>query len=85
MKHHQKKMKKINQLKHIVPLPERSITNESLKNRPVFFSGTSDRMIPNCPTYGCVLSATEDLATVNSVDGAQMILENGDFVFILIP
>ena len=56
-----------------------------MKNRPVFFSGTSKRMIPNCPAYGCILSATEDLTTVDTVDGAQMILENGDFIFILIP
>ena len=85
MKRHRKKMKKINQLKHILPSPQHSITYESLKSQPVFFSGTSKRMIPNCPAYACVLSATEALVAVDTVHGAQMILENGDLVFILIP
>jgi hypothetical protein len=85
MKRDPKKKQKIDALKDIVPSPTHALTHESFKSKPVFFSGTSKRILPN-PIPNClVLSAIKDLTVVDTVTGARMTLPNGDAVFILIP
>jgi hypothetical protein len=72
-------------LNNIVPSLTHSLTGDSFKSKPVFFSGTSKRVLPNPVPNSLILSAIEDLTVVDTVNGARMILPTGDTVFILIP
>ena len=78
---------KINNLHKVLPLPSHSFLDMTfLQSKPVFFSGTSQRVLPNPhPTSDIILSATEDLHIINTVKGTQMELASGDTVFILVP
>jgi hypothetical protein len=50
MKRNAKKKKKINNLWHVVPSPMHSLTQKSfLKSKPIFFSGISEKIVPNPP------------------------------------
>jgi hypothetical protein len=80
-----KKTKKIDCLEQVELSPRHVIKKEVLESKPVFFSGTWDRIVPNRVPNSLVLSAIQDLQVVDTVEGARMILENGDIVFILIP
>jgi hypothetical protein len=54
-------------------------------SKPVFFSGTSSRIVPNQVPNSIVLSAITDMKVVDTVEGAQMKSDSGDTVFVLIP
>lgn len=85
MKRNARKSNKLNDLRNVIPSPTHSLPRDSLKSKPVFFSGTSERIVPNPPPNSVVLSAIEDLTVVDTVDGARMVLDNEDVVFILVP
>jgi hypothetical protein len=57
-----------------------------LQSKPVIFSGTSQRVLPNAhPTSNIILSATEDLHIINTVQGASMELASGATISICVP
>jgi peroxiredoxin family protein len=72
-------------LEHAECLGHNSITLDYLKRETIFFSGTSERIMPNQVPNTRVLSAMEDLTVFDTVDGGQMILDNEDNIFILVP
>jgi hypothetical protein len=61
------------------------MTLDYLKKETIFFSGASERIVPNHVPNTQVLSATEDLTILDTMHGGQMILNNEDNVFILVP
>jgi hypothetical protein len=79
------KMKKIDTLKEVSSSPAKSLDKIFLSSRPIFYSGTPYRILPNPIPNGCMLSAMDDLQVINTISGAQMELASGDTVFILIP
>jgi hypothetical protein len=79
------KIKKIGTLKEVLSSPAHSLDKIFLSSRPVFYSGTPYRILPNPIPNGCMLSAMEDLQVINTISGAQMESASGDTVFILIP
>jgi hypothetical protein len=79
------KMKKIDSLKEVLSSPVHSLDKIFLSTRPVFYSGTPNRILPNPIPNGIMLSAMEDLQVINTISGAQMESASGDTVFILIP
>lgn len=79
------KMKKVHSLNAVSSSPIHSLKKDFLSTRPVFYSGTSNRILPNAIPNGIMLSAMEDLQVVNTVSGARMESASGDTVFILIP
>jgi hypothetical protein len=80
-----RKKRKLYSLKQVRPSPAHSIDKKYLSSRPIFYSGTSNRTLPNQVRDGFILSAMEDLQVINTVNGAQMESASGDTVFILIP
>jgi hypothetical protein len=58
---------------------------EQWSGKPLFFSGTSERTIPNVPPDGIVLSAVRDMKVIDTVEGARMDSASGDNVFVLVP
>ena len=79
------KMKKIGSLKEVSPSPLHSQQRTFLSTRPVFYSGTRSRILPNPIPNGIMLSAMEDLRVIDTTSGARMESATGDTVFILIP
>jgi hypothetical protein len=80
-----KKRKKMEKLEHAEWLGHKSIALDYLEKETIFFSGTSERIVPNHVPKTRVLSAIEDLTVFDTVNGGQMILNNGDYIFILVP
>jgi hypothetical protein len=79
------KLRKINDLQEVSSSPEHSLDKIFLSSRPVFYSGTTNKILLNPISNGHMLSAIEDLQVVNTVSGAHMKTVTGDTVFILIP
>ena len=79
------KRKKINSLQEVLPSPVHSQVKIFLSTRPVFYSGTANRVLPNPIPNAVMLSAIQDLQVINTVSGARMQSASGDTVFILIP
>jgi hypothetical protein len=81
-----RKNAKVNALRNVVTSTRHAIQMGDKKNsKPVFFSGTSRRMVPNKPLGSIVYSAILDMEVVDTVEGAQMKSDSGDTVFVLIP
>jgi hypothetical protein len=81
-----RKQTKINALQKVVPSDTYAIKIGNDKNsKPVFFSGTAKRKVPNNPSKCIVYSAIMDMKVVDTVEGAQMKSDSGDTVFVLIP
>jgi hypothetical protein len=80
-----RKRKKMEKLKEVICSEHNSMTLDDLKKDTIFFSGTSERIVPNQLPNTRVMSAIEDLIVLDTVHGAQMILDNEDYVFILVP
>ena len=76
------KRKKINSLQEVLPSPVHSQVKIFLSTRPVFYSGTANRVLPNPIPNAVMLSAIQDLQVINTVSGARMVLASGDTVFI---
>jgi hypothetical protein len=53
--------------------------------KAVFFSGTSERKVPNQVNNSIVKSAITDMRVVDTVDGARMDLAPEENIFVLIP
>jgi hypothetical protein len=79
-----KKRKRLNALQQVLPSAKQSMDKMTLTSKPVFFSGTPLRTAPNVPPTSQVFSAVADLHVVDTVEGAQMKLDNNT-VFLLIP
>jgi hypothetical protein len=54
-------------------------------SKPVFFSGTSEREVPNQVINSIVKSAIMDRIVVDTVDGARMDVATEENIFVLIP
>ena len=81
-----KKKNKIGELTLVEASPVHCICPLILKSgRPIFFSGTKDKVMKNLPTNAHVLSAIDNLKVVDTVNGAKLESECGDIVFTLIP
>jgi hypothetical protein len=50
-----------------------------------FFSGTSEREVPNQVSNSIVKSAIMDMRVVDTVDGARMEVLNEESIFVLVP
>jgi hypothetical protein len=85
MRRDKMKTKKIDSLQEVLPSPAHSLDKIFLSSRPVFYSGTPKRILPNPIPNGHMLSVIEDLQVINSVSGARLESASGDTVFILIP
>jgi hypothetical protein len=85
MKRDTKKKEKLDKLKEVVYSPSHSLELPFLRSYPVFFSRTSKRTIPSCIDNSVILSATEDLHVIHTVEGARMRSSGGDTIFTLIP
>jgi hypothetical protein len=79
------KMRKLDSLKEVSSSPAHSLDKIFLSSRPVFYSGTANRILPNPIPNGHMLSAMEDLQVIDTVSGARMETASGDTVFVLIP
>ena len=79
------KLRKIDDLQEVSSSPEHSLDKIILSSQPIFYSGTTSRILPNHILNGHMLSVIEDLQVVNTVSGAHMKTVTGDTVFILIP
>jgi hypothetical protein len=84
MKRKRKKAKKLQALQQVLPSSKQSMNKTFLTSLPVFFSGTSARTIANAPLNSRIFSTMADLKVIDTLNGAQMKLEN-DTVFVLIP
>jgi hypothetical protein len=77
---------KLTSLAQIAPLPGHMVDMEDLKGKPLFFSGTVNQFIPNNPVPNSkTLSVVCDLKVVNTRNGACMVSESGDTIFVLVP
>jgi hypothetical protein len=54
-------------------------------SKPIFFSGMSERKVPNQINNSIVKSAIMDMRVVDTVHGAQMNLAPEENIFVLIP
>jgi hypothetical protein len=79
------KMKKIATLNKVLASPMHSMPRTFLSTRPVFYSGTPSRILPNPIPNGIMFSAINDLQVIDTTLGAQMEAANGDTIFTLIP
>jgi hypothetical protein len=79
-----KKRKKMDRLEQVLCWPKHLLDKRFLESTPVFFSGTSSRTHPKRISHGLILSATEDLQVIDTIEGAQMELTSQDTVFVLI-
>jgi len=79
------KKRKINRLKLVSSSPAHSLDKILLSSRPVFYSGTPNRILPNPVPNARILSAIRDLQVIDTVSGARMETSSGDTVFLLIP
>jgi hypothetical protein len=85
-RHGQKKHAKITSLPVVEPSPKHVIRVDQENNpKPIFFSGTSKRNVPNQVPNSIVYSAIMDMKVVDKVSGARMDSDSGDNVFVLIP
>jgi hypothetical protein len=76
---------KLASLAQIAPSPEHMVDKEDLKGKTLFFSGTVNRIVPNNPVpNSTTLSAVCDLKVVNTRNGAHMVSESGDTIFVLV-
>jgi hypothetical protein len=81
-----RKQVKLASLEQIAPSPEHMVDMEALKGNTLFFSGTVNRIVPNNPVPdSTTLSAVRDLKVVNTLNGARMVSESGDTIFVLVP
>ena len=67
------KMKKIGSLMEVVSSTVHALGSEFLSTRPVFYSGTTNRMLPNPIPNGIMLSAIQDLRVIDTISGARML------------
>jgi hypothetical protein len=74
------KMRKLDSLKEVSSSPAHSLDKIFLSSRPVFYSGTANRILPNPIPNGHMLSAMEDLQVIDTVSGARMETASGDTV-----
>jgi hypothetical protein len=79
------KTRKIAGLTEVVSSSVHALGRAFLSTRPVFYSGTKNRKLPNPIPNGIMLSAVEDLRVIDTISGARMLSSTGDTVFILIP
>jgi hypothetical protein len=62
-----------------------NMTNDT-SSKPIFFSGTSKREVPNQVNNSIVKSAIMDMRVTDTVDGARMDVGCGEEnIFLLIP
>jgi hypothetical protein len=86
IKRDKKKQVKLNNLQEVLPSPAHSRHVSFLKTNRVFFSGTSQRVLPNPhPSSDIILSAPEDLHVIDTVNGARMKSDSGEPVFFFVP
>ena len=85
MRRDKAKTRKIACLTEVVSSSVHALGRAFLSTRPVFYSGTKNRMLPNPIPNGIMLSAVEDLRVIDTISGARMLSSTGDTVFILIP
>jgi hypothetical protein len=82
----QKKRAKISSLPVVEPLLKHVIHVDQENNpKPIFFSGTSKRNVPNQVPNSIVYSTIMDMKVVDKVSGTRMDSDSGDNVFVLIP
>jgi hypothetical protein len=81
----QRKQRKIDSLQQVQLSPTHMLNTGDWISKPMFFSGTSNRILPNPVMNSHFLSAVTDLKVVDTVDSVQMKSDNGDTVFVLIP
>jgi hypothetical protein len=80
------KQMKLASLPQIAPSPEHMVNKEDLKGKPLFFSGTVNQFVPNNPVPNSkTLSIVCDLKVVNTRNGARMVSESGDTIFVFVP
>ena len=80
-----KKGRKVDSLQEVISSEQHSLDKSFLSSQPVFYSGTTSRILPNQIAKGHMLSVIDDLQVVNTIAGAHLIsTETGDTVFILI-
>jgi len=81
-----KKNTKTHDVEKVKPSPQNMM---NMRNDPsskvVFFSGTSERKVPNQVNNSIVRSAITDMRVVDTVDGARMDLAPEENIFVLIP
>ena len=80
-----KKAKKIASLQEVLPSSVHAMGASFLSTRPVFYSGTPRRSLPNPIDNGIMLSAIEDLKVIDTIFGVRLESASGDTVFTLIP
>jgi hypothetical protein len=85
MRRDKAKTRKIACLTEVVSSSVHALGRAFLSTRPVFYSGTKNRTLPNPIPNGIMLSAVEDLRVIDTISGARMLSSTGDTVFILIP
>ncbi|KAI2489978.1 hypothetical protein MHU86_24604 [Fragilaria crotonensis] len=85
MRRDKAKARKIACLTEVVSSSVHALGRAFLSTRPVFYSGTKNRTLPNPIPNGIMLSAVEDLRVIDTISGARMLSSTGDTVFILIP
>jgi hypothetical protein len=64
-----KKKRKIDSLKKVSSSPAHSLDKIFLSSRPVFYSGTPYRILPNPTPNANMLSAMEDLQVIDTISG----------------
>ena len=85
MRRDKAKSKKIASLQEVLSCSKHVMGRSFLSTRPVFYSGTPRRSVPNAIDNGIMLSAMEDLKVIDTIFGARMESAAGDTVFTLIP
>jgi hypothetical protein len=80
------KNRKIHAVEKVKPSPHNMMSmRHDTSSKPVFFSGTSERKVPNQVNNSIVKSAITDMRVVDTVHGASMDLAPEENIFVLIP
>jgi hypothetical protein len=81
-----KKDRRIHDVEKVIPSPHNMMNmGDDTNSKAVFFSGTSERKVPNQVNNSIVKSAITDMRVVDTVKGARMDLAPDENVFLLIP
>jgi hypothetical protein len=82
----ERKTEKIHDVKKVKPsLRDMMNMRNDPSSKPIFFSGTSEREVPNQVNNSIVKSAITDMRVVDRVDGARMDVATEENIFVLIP
>jgi hypothetical protein len=82
----QKKDRKIHDVEKVIPSPHNMMNmRNDTSSKAVFFSGTSERKVPNQVNNSIEKSAITDMRVVDTVENARMHLAPEVNIFLLIP